>query len=80
MEMHFTPSQGVPDWQDGADDTDEVRPTTNDAYACEMYLVKPSQTIADVARCCYGSNNVVNRLKLELANNGNITGWIKVPK
>jgi hypothetical protein len=28
----------------------------------------------------YGNNNVLNRLKLELANNGQITGTIRVPK
>lgn len=76
-----TGTVGVPDWQDGADDTDEVLPTTNDAMGFTTTYVRPSETLADVARRCYGSNNVINRMRLLLANGGEIKpGYIKVPK
>lgn len=72
--------KGVPDWQDGDDETDEVKPQNLDAANYTYTEVRPSESCGDVAKRMYGSNNVINRLKLELANNGNVFGFIRVPK
>ena len=69
-----------PDWQTGDDDCQDARPATNEPAAYTFTDVLPSETLADVAKRVYGNNNVLNRLKLELANNGTITGTIRVPK
>lgn len=69
-----------PDWQHGDDDCQEARPSTQEPAAYTFTQVLPSETLADVAKRVYGNNNVLNRLKLELANNGNITGTIRVPR
>lgn len=75
-----TEQKGVPDWQNGHDDTGEVQPQINDAPNFTYTHVQPGETCGDVAKRCYGNNNVINRLKLELANNGNVFGFIRVPK
>jgi hypothetical protein len=72
--------KGVPDWQNGADDTDEVAPQTLDAANFTYTYVLPNESCGDVAKRCYGNNNVINRLRLELANNGNVFGFIRVPR
>jgi hypothetical protein len=76
--MDYCPN--VPDWQNGEDDCQDVTPVTNEPANFTFTDVLPSETVADVAKRVYGNNNVINRLKLELANNGNITGTIRVPK
>jgi hypothetical protein len=73
-------NKDVPDWQHGEDELCEVRPTTAEPAGYTFTDVLPSETVADVAKRVYGNNNVINRLKLELANNGNVTGRIRVPK
>lgn len=73
-------SKDVPDWQNGLDDCQDATPSTNEPAGYTFTDVLPSETIADVAKRVYGNNNVINRLKLELANNGNIIGRIRVPK
>lgn len=69
-----------PDWQNGDDDCGDVLPITNEPAQFRFYEVLPSDTLADIARKMYGTNNVINRLKIELANGGNITGIIRIPK
>jgi hypothetical protein len=76
--MSYCPN--VPDWQNGEDDYTDITPVTNEPANFTFTDVLPSETVADVAKRVYGNNNVINRLKLELANNGNITGTIRVPK
>ena len=76
----MTYSKDCPDWQNGEDEIKEVGPITNEPAGYTFTDVLPSETLADVAKRVYGNNNVINRLKLELANNGNITGRIRVPK
>lgn len=76
--MTYNPN--LPDWQNGNDELPEIRPTTNEPANYQFTDVLPSETLADVAKRVYGNNNVINRLKLELANNGDITGRIRVPK
>ena len=72
---------GVPDWQDGSDETAEVLPTTNDAMGFTVTYVRPSETVGDVAKRCYGANNVVTRQRLLLANGGELNpGYIQVPR
>lgn len=70
----------TPDWQNGDDDCGDACPTTTEPAQYRFYEVLPSDTLADIARKVYGANNVINRLKIELANNGNITGIIRIPK
>jgi len=70
----------TPDWQNGEDALPDARPTTAEPANFTFTDVLPSETLADVARRVYGSNNVVNRLKIELANNGEITGRIRIPR
>jgi hypothetical protein len=70
----------TPDWQNGNDDCLDAKPATTEPANFTFIDVLPSDTLADIARRAYGSNNVVNRLKIELANNGNITGTIRIPK
>lgn len=74
--------KGVPDWLHGHDDSelDEVQPQVVDAPNYTYTYVHAHETCGDVAKRCYGNNNVINRLKLELANNGNVFGFIRVPK
>jgi hypothetical protein len=76
--MTFDPN--LPDWQHGEDELCELKPTTTEPANYTFTDVLPSETLADVAKRVYGNNNVINRLKLELANNGDITGRIRVPK
>jgi hypothetical protein len=76
--MDYCPN--VPDWQHGEDTPMDATPVTNEPANFTFTEVLPSETVADVAKRVYGNNNVINRLKLELANNGNITGTIRVPK
>lgn len=70
----------TPDWQNGEDDCADVCPTTSEPAQFQFYEVLPSDTLADIARKVYGTNNVINRLKIELANGGNIIGTIRIPK
>jgi nucleoid-associated protein YgaU len=70
----------TPDWQNGEDALPEARPATSEPANFIFIDVLPSDTLADIARRAYGTNNVINRLKIELANNGNITGTIRIPK
>ena len=72
--------KNLPDWQNGYDELPEVCPTTNEPAAYSFTQVIPGETLAAVAKRVYGSNNVLNRLRLELANNGKIEGLIKVPR
>lgn len=74
-------SVGVPTWLDGSDGDEEVAPTTNDPISFTTTYVRPSETLADVAKRCYGANNVITRTRLLLANGGEIKpGYIRVPK
>ena len=76
--MTYNPN--LPDWQNGEDELCEVRPETTEPANYTFTDVLPSETLADVAKRVYGNNNVINRLKLELANNGEISGRIRIPK
>ena len=76
----MTYNKDVPDWQNGLDECMEISPTTTEPAGYTFTDVLPSETVADVAKRVYGNNNVINRLKLELANNGNVIGRIRVPK
>lgn len=78
--MTYNENLPLPDWQNGEDELPELRPVTNEPAGYQFTDVLPSETLADVAKRVYGNNNVINRLKLELANNGDITGRIRVPK
>jgi hypothetical protein len=73
---------GTPDWQhfDHADVHETAPTSTNQPATYKLVEVKPGEHLGDLARRVYGSNNVLNRLKIELANGGNIFGTIKVPK
>lgn len=73
---------GHPDWQhfDKADVVETAPTMTNEPAAYRLVDVKPGENLADLARRVYGSNNVLNRLKIELANGGNVVGTIRVPK
>jgi LysM repeat protein len=73
---------GTPDWQhfDSADTNETAPALTNEPAAYRYVDVKPGEHLADLARRVYGTNNVLNRLKIELANGGNVVGTIKVPK
>lgn len=73
----------IQDWNqfDQPDPVDATcLPVTNEPARYIFVDVKPGETLADLARRVYGSNNVLNRLKIELANGGNIVGTIRVPK
>ena len=67
-------------WLDDNSSDDEVRILTNDPAKYDYTLVREHEGLADVARRVYGSNNVINRAKLDTANNGNILGWIRIPR
>jgi hypothetical protein len=68
------------DGLEGNNSDDEVRIMTNDPQLYDFVQVKEHENLADVARRVYGSNNVINRSRIDLANNGNIFGWIRIPK
>ena len=68
------------DGLEGNNSDDEVRIMTNDPAQYRFVLVREHENLPDVARRVYGQNNVVNRLRIDLANNGNIFGWIRIPK
>ena len=67
-------------WLDDNSADDEVLIVTNDPAKYDYTVVREHESVADVARRVYGSNNVLNRTKLDLANNGNLFGWIRIPR
>lgn len=73
----------ISDWSqfdqpDVVDSTCQV--VTNEPARYVLVDVKPGEHLADLARRVYGTNNVLNRLKIELANGGNIVGTVRIPK
>jgi hypothetical protein len=76
--MTYNPN--MPDWLHNEHDCQEVGPATNEPAGYRFVDVLPGETLGDLAKRVYGNNNVLNRLKLDLANNGQITGTIRVPK
>jgi hypothetical protein len=77
---HIPTQAPILSWEDQDTTNDEIRIVDNDPAKYDYTLVKEHENLADVARRVYGSNNVVNRAKLDLANNGNIFGWIRIPR
>jgi hypothetical protein len=59
---------------------DTCQTVTNEPAMYYFVDVKPGEHLGDLARRVYGTNNVINRLKIELANGGNIVGTIRIPK
>jgi hypothetical protein len=70
----------LPTWQHGQDVPEQPAPTTNEPAAYRLVDVQPGETLADLTRRVYGSNNVINRLRIELANGGKISGTVRIPK
>jgi hypothetical protein len=67
-------------WLDDNSSNDEIMIMTNDPAKYDYTLVREHEQLADVTRRVYKQNNVINRLRLDLANNGNIFGWIRIPR
>jgi nucleoid-associated protein YgaU len=60
---------------------DDLSQTPTNEPARYIFVdVKPGEQLADLARRVYGTNNVINRMKIEMANGGNICGTIRCPK
>lgn len=79
--MSQTYNKNLPDWQDGSEDDGQNIQAQQQEPANYMFVdVRLDENLGDLAKRVYGSNNVINRLKLDLANNGNITGRIRAPK
>ena len=68
------------DGYNGDNTDDEVRIVDNDPAKYDFTLVREHENLPEVTRRVYGSNNVINRTRLDLANNGNIFGWIRIPR
>ena len=76
----MTYNMNIPDWLDSETDCKEGSPATTEPAGYTFVDVIPGETLGNLAKRVYGNNNVLNRLKLDLANNGQITGTIRVPK
>lgn len=67
---------------DGGATVDETchTPVTNEPARYVFVDVRPGEHLGDLTRRVYGTNNVINRMKIEMANGGNIVGTIRCPK